>query len=115
MQHLIKTSFLAFVLLISTHSAYSVDLSYQISLKQPGNPSVAYRLNRVNGGLVAQQSLPLSIKENVEKLRERFPEIEADIEERLEKKWQDRRDKVRRRWRLRLPRLRRRKEKTEND
>lgn len=54
------------------------------------------------------------IKENVEKLRERFPEIKADIEERLEKKWQDRRDKVRRRWRLRLPRLRRRKEKTED-
>ena len=72
MQHLIKTSFLAFVLLISTQSAYSVDLSYQISLKQPGNPSVAYRLNRVNGGLVAQQSLPLSIKENVEKVNDEY-------------------------------------------
>jgi hypothetical protein len=55
------------------------------------------------------------IKDNVQKMRERFPDIQEDIEERLEKRWEARREKVRGRWRLRLPKLRRKKEKTENE
>ena len=67
MHHHLKTLFLALLLAMGTHKAFSVELSYQVMLKNPGNPAVTYRLHRSNGSLTAQQPLPLRIQEKLVK------------------------------------------------
>jgi hypothetical protein len=49
------------------------------------------------------------IRDNVRAMRERFPELEEDLEEKLMARWYSRRQKVHGRWKLRLPKLRRNK------
>ena len=57
------------------------------------------------------------IRDNVRAMRERFPDLEEGLEEKLMERWYYRRQKVHGRWKLRLPKLRRNKkddaEKTE--
>ena len=65
MKHLMKICFLA-LLMTTGLKAYPAELSYQIALKQPGNPSVTYSLNKTNDNLVASQTIPLSINEKKE-------------------------------------------------
>ena len=67
MKHLLRNCLFALLMMTGT-KAYPVELSYQIALKQPGNPSVTYPLNRSNSHLVAQKAIPLSIREKTEKV-----------------------------------------------
>ncbi len=46
--------------------ASAVNLTYQVALKNPGNPAVTYPLKKVGGQLAADVTLPLSITEKVE-------------------------------------------------
>ncbi|MBQ4223768.1 MAG: hypothetical protein II674_08005 [Prevotella sp.] len=65
MKHLLQTC-LSALLLMTGIKAYAVELSYHISLKQPGNPSVTYPLTKTNDNLAAPQAIPLSVKEKME-------------------------------------------------
>ena len=66
MYRILKMLFLALGMTLSMQGAFAVELSYQISFKNPGNPAVKYHLARENGYLVAPQSIPLTIKESVQ-------------------------------------------------
>lgn len=67
-----KMIFLALFLMLGIQRAYSVDLSYRIALKQPGNQAVEYPLKQVEDRLVAPQSLPLQISQTLSKVHDDY-------------------------------------------
>ncbi len=66
MKHLLRTCLFALLMMWGLNT-FAVELSYQVALKQPGNPAVTYKLDKTGGNLVASRPIPLTIKEDLEK------------------------------------------------
>ena len=52
----------AATMLLSTSAAHAVDMSFRLSLKQPGNEAVTYQLTRQGDELKASKELPLKMR-----------------------------------------------------
>lgn len=62
---IIKKTLCAWVLLLTTVSAYGIDLNFKLSLKQPGNDAVTYALTSKGNNLTASEELPLTVYGNL--------------------------------------------------
>ncbi len=58
-----KSVLVALMVSMSMQRAAAADLTYQVALKNPGNPAVTYPLKSKGGQLVADVALPLSVTE----------------------------------------------------
>ena len=62
-KNLLKQAVALFLVVLGTGAAQASSVNYQLRLKQPGNPSVAYQLSHQGSQLVAGTQLPLTISE----------------------------------------------------
>ncbi len=67
-----KELLLVLMMVVGMHRAYAVDFSYQIALKNPGNPAMVYNLHKNDAELLSRQAIPVKVTEKVEKTGEDY-------------------------------------------